>query len=158
MLGNPVTDEFSHQFLALTVPTDIDGDPNPYYDDLTNDDIADGRVAAREGYIRDAYHEADQTLDRALDHMGGLERDGGLRQLRPRFRPTVVRGERQQGPTGPGLRPRAGRTAAPVVATLVKECHAGGTVQLYIDLAGRDPANASQVAARQLRGHAHGRS
>ena len=72
MLGNPVTDEFSHQFLALTVPIDIDGDPNPYYDDLTNDDVPDGRVAAREGYIRDAYHEADQTLDRALDLMGGL--------------------------------------------------------------------------------------
>src|SRR5688572_4117059 len=73
MLGNPVTDEFSHQFLGLTVPVDIDGDPNPYYDDLTNDDIPDGRVAVREGYIRDAYHEADQTLDRALDLMGGLD-------------------------------------------------------------------------------------
>ena len=29
LLGNPVTDEFSHQFLSLTVPKDMDGDPNP---------------------------------------------------------------------------------------------------------------------------------
>ena len=34
-------------------------------------------------------------------------------------------------------------------ATLVKECHAGGTVQFYVDLAGRDPAagNEPQVPA-----------
>jgi hypothetical protein len=63
MLGNPVTDEFSHQFLALIVPTDLDGDPNPYYDDVEDDDIPDGRVQIREGYIRSAYNEADGTLD-----------------------------------------------------------------------------------------------
>lgn len=49
LLGNPVTDEFSHQFLALTVPTDIDGNPNPYFDDVQNDDVPDARLAAREG-------------------------------------------------------------------------------------------------------------
>jgi 2',3'-cyclic-nucleotide 2'-phosphodiesterase (5'-nucleotidase family) len=61
-LGNPVTDEFSHQFMALYTPTDMDGDPNPYFDDVTNDNIPDGRVTIREGYVRSAYHEADQTL------------------------------------------------------------------------------------------------
>ena len=29
--------------------TDIDGNPNPYYDDLTNDDVPDGRVADPRG-------------------------------------------------------------------------------------------------------------
>jgi len=53
-LGNPVTDEFSHQFMGLVTPTDMDGNPNPYYDDLTNDDVPDGRLDIREGYIRSA--------------------------------------------------------------------------------------------------------
>src|SRR6185503_24897 len=43
-LGSPTTDEFQHQFTALYTPTDIDGDENPYYDDLTNDGIPDGRT------------------------------------------------------------------------------------------------------------------
>ena len=49
--------------MGLVTPTDIDGNPNPYYDDVTNDDVPDGRVAVREGYIRSAYQEADGTLD-----------------------------------------------------------------------------------------------
>ena len=62
LLGTPTTDEFSHQFMGLVTPTDIDGNPNPYYDDVTNDDVPDGRVDEREGYIRAAYQEADETL------------------------------------------------------------------------------------------------
>ena len=69
-LGNPVTDEFQHQFLALTVPADMDGNPNPYYDDVTNDNVPDGRLAIREGYIRAAYHEADETLGLGRELMG----------------------------------------------------------------------------------------
>ena len=69
-VGNPVTDEFQHQFLALITPTDMDGDPNPYFDDVTNDNVPDGRVAIREGYIRAAYQEADETLTLARELMG----------------------------------------------------------------------------------------
>jgi 2',3'-cyclic-nucleotide 2'-phosphodiesterase (5'-nucleotidase family)/predicted AlkP superfamily phosphohydrolase/phosphomutase len=139
MLGNPVTDEFSHQFLALTVPTDIDGDPNPYYDDLTNDDVPDGRVATREGYIRDAYHEADQTLDRALDHMGGLSQTAVFATSDHGFAPQWFAVNSSKALQDMGFGPEQGNCRA-VAATLVKECHAGGTVQFYIDLAGRDPA------------------
>ena len=71
MLGTPVTDEFSHQFMALVTPTDIDGRANPYYDDVTNDDVLDGRLAAREDYIRSAYEEADETLALGRALMGG---------------------------------------------------------------------------------------
>ena len=47
-LGIPVTDEFRHQFMALVSPTDMDGAPNPYFDDVTDDDIPDGvRRSAR---------------------------------------------------------------------------------------------------------------
>lgn len=69
-LGAPTTDEFQHQFTALYTPTDIDGNPNPYYDDLTNDDVPDGRVTIREGYVRAAYHEADETLKLGRQLMG----------------------------------------------------------------------------------------
>ncbi len=141
MLGNPVTDEFSHQFLALTVPTDIDGDPNPYFDDLTNDNVPDGRVAAREGYIRDAYHEADQTLDRALDHMGGLSQTAVFASSDHGFAPQWFAVNTSKALQDLGFGPEQGNCRA-VPATKVKECHAGGTVQFYLDLAGRDPAGA----------------
>ena len=61
-VGYPFTDEVSHQFMALVTPTDIDGAPNPTYDDTDYNGIPDGRVSQREGYIRSAYHEADAKL------------------------------------------------------------------------------------------------
>ena len=70
LLGAPTTDEFQHQFLGLTVPTDMDGDPNPYFDNVDGTGPPDGRTAIREGYIRSAYHEADNTLDLGRDLMG----------------------------------------------------------------------------------------
>ena len=97
-LGTPVTDEFSHQFMGLVTPTDIDGDPNPYYDDLTNDNVPDGRVDEREGYIRAAYEEADETLGaRTIADGPGCHR---VRRVRPRLRAAVVRGQRSQGAHG----------------------------------------------------------
>src|SRR6266566_7924756 len=71
MVGYPVTDEFSHQFMALVTPTDIDGAPNPYFDDVNGDGVKDSRIAVREGYIRSAYHEADAKLARARQWLGG---------------------------------------------------------------------------------------
>ena len=71
----------------------------------------------------------------------------------------MVRGQRQQGarrPRPPGARaerqlPQGGQRPGHDHAgdTLAKECHAGGTSQIYINLAGRDPAagNTPQVPA-----------
>ena len=158
LLGAPTTDEFSHQFMALTTPKDIDGNPNPYYDDVTNDDVPDGRVAVREGYIRSAYQEADNTLALGRQLMGGgdvttmVSSDHGFA---PQWfavnvsKVLVELGlqEREQsgncrkaandpGTTNPG-------------DTLAKECHAGGTAQIYLNVAGRDPAggNTPQIPA-----------
>jgi len=64
-VGYPVTDEFSHQFMALVTPTDMNGNPNPYYDDLEGNGTPDGLVSTREGYIRSAYAEADAKLAEA---------------------------------------------------------------------------------------------
>ncbi|MCI0555948.1 MAG: alkaline phosphatase family protein [Anaerolineae bacterium] len=147
-LGNPVTDEFSHQFMALYTPTDIDGNPNPYFDDATNDDIPDGRTAIREGYVRSAYHEADQTLALGRSLMGGsnvtvfASSDHG-------FAPQWYAVNVSEALESLGYGPEQSSNCRAAAATLVKECHAGGTAQLYIDLAGRDPggSNAPQVAA-----------
>ncbi len=49
MVGTPTTDEFQHQFMGLITPKAIDGRPNPYFDDLTNDDIPDGRIGDPRG-------------------------------------------------------------------------------------------------------------
>ena len=77
-------------------PTDMDGNPNPYYDDLTNDNIPDGRVDIREGYIRSAYHEADQTLALGRSLMG--TQCDRLCFLGPRLRAAVVCSQCWQGP------------------------------------------------------------
>jgi hypothetical protein len=146
-LGNPTTDEFSHQFMGLVTPTDLDGNPNPYYDDLTNDDVPDGRLEVREGYLRAAYAEADSTLALGRELMGGdatvfASSDHG-------FAPQWYAVNVSKALEDLGYGPEQSSNCRAVAATLVKECHAGGTAQLYIDLAGRDPAtgNEPQVAA-----------
>ncbi len=155
MLGTPVTDEFSHQFMGLTTPTDIDGNANPFYDDVTNDDIPDGRVAVREGYIRSAYEEADGTLALGRSLMGGDEVTSFVTSdhgFAPQWWAVnvslVLKNLGLQGAEQTGNCRRAA-----VAPTLAKECHAGGTSQIYLNVAGRDPATAGepQVPAAQLR-------
>ncbi|MGH8928650.1 MAG: alkaline phosphatase family protein, partial [Acidimicrobiia bacterium] len=140
LLGTPVTDEFSHQFMALVTPTDIDGNPNPYFDDVTNDDIADGRVEIREGYIRSAYEEADQTLALGRSLMGGDEAtvfassDHGFAPQWFAVNVGTVLADAKLQATEQTSNCRVG--GAP---TLAKACYAGGTAEIYISLKGRDP-------------------
>ena len=167
LVGNPVTDEFSHQFMGLVSPTDIDGNPNPYFDDLTNDDVPDGRVDEREGYIRAAYEEADGTLGLARSLLAGNEpvfasSDHGFAPqwfavnvskalvdlgLQEREQSSNCRKAANDPPPAPPNTPGN---------TLAKECHAGGTSQIYLNVAGRDPAgsgtppiNTPQIPANQ---------
>jgi len=157
LVGNPVTDEFSHQFMGLITPTDIDGNPNPYYDDVTNDNVADGRVDEREGYIRSAYEEADDTLDLARDLMNRkhnvfVSSDHGFA---PQWwavnvsKVLVDLGLQEREQSGNCRKAANDPGTTTPGDTLAKECHAGGTSQIYINLAGRDPAagNTPQVPA-----------
>ena len=64
-VGYPFTDEVSHQFLGLLDKKDMDGTPNPFYDDANGDHVADGRLSQRKGYIKSAYVEADKLLKRS---------------------------------------------------------------------------------------------
>lgn len=136
-LGNPITDEFSHQFMALVTPTDMDGDPNPYYDDVTGDGVPDGRIAIREGYIRSAYQEADQTLALGRSLMG--EQATVFAASDHGFAPHwyAVNVSKVLADLGLGEEQTSNCRAAP--GAMAKECHAGGTAQIYINLEGRDP-------------------
>jgi 2',3'-cyclic-nucleotide 2'-phosphodiesterase (5'-nucleotidase family)/predicted AlkP superfamily phosphohydrolase/phosphomutase len=160
LLGNPVTDEFSHQFLGLITPRDIDGNRNPFYDDVTNDDVPDGRVDEREGYIRAAYHEADETLALGRELMGEndttsfVSSDHGFapQWLAVNVSKVLVDLGLQEREQSGNCRKAANDPGTTMPGdTLAKECHAGGTSQIYINLAGRDPAtgNTPQVPADQ---------
>jgi predicted AlkP superfamily phosphohydrolase/phosphomutase len=160
LLGNPVTDEFSHQFMALVTPTDMDGQPNPYFDDVNGDGVKDNRLAPREGYIRSSYEEADGTLALGRELMGVFETtvfassDHGFA---PQWyavnvsKALVDLGLQEREQSGNCRKAANDPGPPPPVAgdTLAKECHAGGTSQIYINLAGRDPAtgNTPQVPA-----------
>ena len=143
MLGNPVTDEFSHQFMGLVTPTDMDGDPNPYFDDLTDDNIPDGRIAIREGYIRSAYEEADQTLALGRSLMGAsatvfASSDHGfapqwyaVNARRVLFETTVISGSVPVSVHASGATATSNCGAAS--SDFAKACWAGGTVQIYVN-------------------------
>ena len=132
-LGSPVTDEFSHQFMGLYTPTDIDGNPNPYYDDLTNDNIPDGRVDIREGYVRSAYHEADQTLGLGRSLMGSnvtvfaASDHGFAPQWYAVNAPKILTDAGLQTPEQPS------NCRAATATNLAKASWAGGTAQIYVN-------------------------
>jgi 2',3'-cyclic-nucleotide 2'-phosphodiesterase (5'-nucleotidase family)/predicted AlkP superfamily phosphohydrolase/phosphomutase len=139
LVGYPVTDEFSHQFMGLVTPTDIDGNPNPYFDDLEGNGTPDGRTAIREGYIRSAYTEADSKLGLARSLLGGnpttfaASDHGFAPQWYAVNAGKVLTDASLQTPEQPSnCRAASGTNRA-------KACWAGGTAQVYVNLAGRDP-------------------
>jgi 2',3'-cyclic-nucleotide 2'-phosphodiesterase (5'-nucleotidase family)/predicted AlkP superfamily phosphohydrolase/phosphomutase len=146
LVGYPVTDEFSHQFMALITPTDPDGDPNPTYDDADYDGVPDGRVAAREGYIRSAYQGADTKLGMARQLMGGnpttfaASDHGFAPQWYAINAPKVLTDAGLQTPEQPS------NCRAAATTNKAKACWAGGTAQIYVNLAGRDPGGTVPAA------------
>ncbi|MER3514549.1 MAG: hypothetical protein C4310_09310, partial [Chloroflexota bacterium] len=150
MLGMPTTDEFSHQFMGLVTPTDMDGDPNPYYDDVDGNGIPDGRLAIREGYIRSAYQEADQTLALGRQLMGSdatvfSTSDHGFAPQWYAINAGTVLAQAGLQATEQTSNCRVG--GAP---TKAKACWAGGTAAIYISLQGRDPGGIVPAADYEL--------
>ncbi len=140
-VGYPVTDEFSHQFMALVTPTDIDGNPNPYYDDLEGNGTPDGLVDVREGYISSAYHEADAKLALARTFLPNAtvfaSSDHGFApQWYAVNAAKILTDAGIQTPEQPSNCRAATGTGA---VNQAKACWAGGTAEIYINLAGRDP-------------------
>ena len=154
LAGYPITDEFQHQFLGLVSPKLIGGAPNPAYDDVEVDGVKDGRVAAREGFLRTAYEEADATLTLARQLMGTnpttfVSSDHGFA---PQFlavdaSKVLVDLGLLSKPQTSNCRPATGETIGKA-----KACWAGGAVQVYLNVAGRDPAGGGlqQVAAAEV--------
>jgi len=158
LLGTPLTDEFSHQFLGLLSPTDLDGDPNPFYDDAEGDGTPDGRVDAREGFVRSAYEVADQTLALGRQLMGDetavfAASDHGFAPASYAVNAGLVLQqagvvEQEQGDNcrvSPPITAGAPDTAAtpdpgaPPTGPRAKACWAGGTAQIYLNVVDRDP-------------------
>jgi 2',3'-cyclic-nucleotide 2'-phosphodiesterase (5'-nucleotidase family)/predicted AlkP superfamily phosphohydrolase/phosphomutase len=151
LVGMPTTDEFQHQFLGLVSPRLPGGKPNPAYDDVDLNGTPDGRVRAREGFIRTAYAESDQTLALARSLMGRdpttfVASDHGFA---PQF--LAVDASRVLVDLGLLSRPQTSNCRPATGETIgkAKACWAGGAVQIYLNLAGRDPAGGgfTQVAA-----------
>lgn len=153
MAGYPGTDEFSHQFLGLIVPTLPNGDPNPAYDDVQVNGTPDGRVAERTAFLKRAYQGADATLALIQSLMPAnvstfVSSDHGFA---PQFlaidaSKVLVDLGLLSRPQTSNCRPATGETIGKA-----KACWAGGTVQIYLNLAGRDPAGGGlqQVPAAQ---------
>ncbi|HEU4354430.1 MAG TPA: 5'-nucleotidase C-terminal domain-containing protein [Actinomycetota bacterium] len=156
MLGNPATDEFSHMFLGLMTPS-VNGVENPYfenyysYGELITPEIADG-------FIRDAYAEADATLALGRILMGGnpttiATSDHGFgAQWRAVNAGKVLfdAGLQNSGGTTPtevfsNCRSGTGTSAI----NLAKACWAGGTAQIYINVALTSPPPAGTVPASE---------
>ena len=153
LVGYPITDEFQHQFLGLVSPTLPNGAPNPAFDDVQVNRTPDGRVAQRGAFLRRAYQGADATLTLARSLVGKdpatfVASDHGFA---PQFAAidaskVLVDLGLLSRPQTSNCRPATGETIGKA-----KACWAGGTVQVYLNLAGRDPAGGgfTQVDAAQ---------
>lgn len=149
MVGYPTTDEFQHQFTSLITPRLPNGQRNPSFDDVQVNGTPDGRVWQRSGYIMRAYQGADKTL--AL-----------VQSLMPRNTNTFVSSDHGFAPAflaidaskvlvdlGLLSTPQTSNCRPATTETIgsAKACWAGGAVQIYLNLAGRDPASAFQQVA-----------
>jgi 2',3'-cyclic-nucleotide 2'-phosphodiesterase (5'-nucleotidase family)/predicted AlkP superfamily phosphohydrolase/phosphomutase len=154
MVGYPATDEFQHQFLGLVTPVLPNGEPNPAFDDVEVNGTPDGRVVHREGFLRRAYQGAANTLNLVQSLMGKktavfIAADHGFA---PQFlaidaSKVLVDLGLLSHPQTSNCRPATGETIGKA-----KACWAGGTVQIYLNLAGRDPVSPSpfqQVPANE---------
>ncbi len=153
LAGYPTTDEFQHQFLGLVSPKLPGGVRNPAYDDVEVNGTPDGRVAARRAFLREAYRGADATLTLARSLMGRdpttfVASDHGFA---PQFlaidaSKVLVDLGLLSKPQTSNCRPATGETIGKA-----KACFAGGALQVYLNLAGRDPAGGGlqQVPANQ---------
>lgn len=152
LVGYPVTDEFSHQFMGLTTPTDMDGRPNPFYDDVAGDGTRDNRVAIRNGYIASAYHDADSKLALARQLMGGnpttfASSDHGFAAQWLAVNARQVLRDASVG--GVSLQASGGTSASNCRADstdLVQACWAGGTAQFYVN-----PTLPAGITSQQVR-------
>jgi len=151
LVGYPTADEFQHQFLGLISPILPNGAPNPAYDDVQVNGTPDGRVKQRTEFIRTAYRGADRFLRLAQDLLRKpttfVASDHGFA---PQF--AAIDASKVLVDLGLLSTPQTGNcrlATGPTGETIgkAKACWAGGAVQIYLNLAGRDPASGLQQVA-----------
>ncbi len=123
MAGIATTDEFQHQFLALAGSPSVNGVVNPYY--------KANKAATYDGYLRDAYGEADQTLALAQKLLGGeattfATSDHGFGAQWEAVNASKVL-------VDAGLAGVEQSNCRAATADLAKVCVAGGTAQVYVN-------------------------
>jgi 2',3'-cyclic-nucleotide 2'-phosphodiesterase (5'-nucleotidase family)/predicted AlkP superfamily phosphohydrolase/phosphomutase len=154
LVGYPGTDEIQHQFLGLITKKLPNGADNPSYDDVNLDGTRDGRVKEREEFMRDAYEGSDATMRLAQEHMHDRDLNtlvGADHGFAPQFlaidaSKVLVDLGLLSRPQTSNCRPATGETIGKA-----KVCWAGGAAQVYLNLAGRDPAGGgfTQIPANQ---------
>ncbi|HEX6027110.1 MAG TPA: 5'-nucleotidase C-terminal domain-containing protein [Solirubrobacter sp.] len=156
MVGYPVTDEVQHQFLGLVTKKLPNGANNPSYDDVNLDGKRDNRVKQRERFLEEAYEGADETMRLAQKYMKDNELTtfvGSDHGFAPQF--LAIDASKVLVDLGLLRKPQVSNCRVQSVADgedlgKAKACYAGGTVQIYLNLAGRDPASGyQQVPANQ---------
>ncbi len=143
LAGTDQTDEVSHQILGLLTPTAPDGSANPYYDRVAGTGPRDHRVAQRSAYLAGAYHSADARLGlvRSLLGRGSDVLASSDHGFAPQWLaidaalPLKQLGLQDVEQTG-NCKPNP---ASAPGGTVAKQCEAGATTQIYLNLKGRDP-------------------
>jgi 2',3'-cyclic-nucleotide 2'-phosphodiesterase (5'-nucleotidase family)/predicted AlkP superfamily phosphohydrolase/phosphomutase len=132
MAGIPTTDEFQHQFLALTGPAAVNGVADPYYDPAT--------APRYEGYIRDAYAEADQTLALARSLMAGTptvvassDHGFGAQWLAVNANKVLFDAGLLRNGNGTEVTSNCRAGSGTEAVNFAKVCVAGGTAQVYVN-------------------------
>jgi 2',3'-cyclic-nucleotide 2'-phosphodiesterase (5'-nucleotidase family)/predicted AlkP superfamily phosphohydrolase/phosphomutase len=143
LAGTDQTDEVSHQILGLLTPTAPDGSPNPFFDRIAGSGPRDNRLAQRTGYLEGAYRSADARLGviRSLLGPGTDVLASSDHGFAPQWLaidaalPLKQLGLQDVEQTS-NCRVPSGSDPTRFIA---KQCEAGGTAQIYLNLKGRDP-------------------
>jgi 2',3'-cyclic-nucleotide 2'-phosphodiesterase (5'-nucleotidase family)/predicted AlkP superfamily phosphohydrolase/phosphomutase len=154
LVGYPGTDEIQHQFLGLVTKKLPNGADNPAYDDIEVNGTPDNRVKQREQFIREAYEGSDATMRLAQKYMNDKDLNTFVSSdhgFAPQF--AAIDASKVLVDLGLLSRPQTGNCRPATGETIgkAKACWAGGTAQIYLNLAGRDPAGGgfTQVPANQ---------
>jgi 2',3'-cyclic-nucleotide 2'-phosphodiesterase (5'-nucleotidase family)/predicted AlkP superfamily phosphohydrolase/phosphomutase len=153
LVGYPGTDEVQHQFLGLVTKKLPNGAKNPAYDDLEVNGTPDRRVKQREAYVREAYEGADATMRLAQQYMNDRDLStfvGSDHGFAPQF--AAIDASKVLVDLGLLSTPQTGncRPAATETIASAKACWAGGTVQIYLNLADRDPRPPTGSTIQQI--------
>lgn len=138
LLGEPTTDEFSHMFLGLSTPS-VNGVANPYY----NNYYSYGQLispATADGFIRQAYTEADETLALGRELMGldatvfaSSDHGFGSQWLAVNAGRVLRDAGLQQNGDGSEVFSNCREGTGAGTVNLAKACWAGGTAQIYVN-------------------------